>query len=173
MGPKAVIASASQGIFLGFYFCPFPFHTAVGRGDYWGGFYDLLFAEGQRNEWPERFRSGLISCVWTASWENPHPKKCRAQAATDGLFVRAPIHAPRWKRGYCPLGGRGGWSDKGRVEVAPCWNKSTWLSWGGRAWSSWATHGGTTSLLPCPLGFSLLFSWNNCCGGTSVMIVFC
>lgn len=28
----------------------------------------------------------------------------------------------------------------------------------GGAWSSWAAHGGTTSLLPCPLGFSLLFS---------------
>lgn len=74
--------------------------------------------------------SGLISYVRTASWENPHPEKYRAQAATDGPFVRAPIHAPRWKRG-CSLGGGGGWGGKERVEVIPCWNKSTFLSWGG------------------------------------------
>lgn len=91
----------------------------------------------------------------------PYPGKYRAQAATDGPFVRAPIHAPRWKSGYSPLGSWGGWGGRGRVEVVTCWNKSTSLSWGGSVrvlGEVGLLIGALPVLLPYPLGFSLLFS---------------
>lgn len=77
------------------------------------------FCRGSEEWMTREIPSELISYVWTASWENPHPEKYRAQAATGGPFVRAPIHAPRWKRRYCPLGAWGACGGRGWVEVIP------------------------------------------------------
>lgn len=74
--------------------------------------------------------------------------------------LRAHVDAPRWKRGSYPLG-EGVVAVAGRAVVLPCWDQSNSLAWGGSAGTLGAGDlllGTTPTVLPCPLGFSLLLS---------------